>query len=94
MARITPIDSIRGISGKYGSRSNEYFTINSSSNRIHLEKYLNKSASSATELQLAQMKDFATQQKMVQIFCSPSPGNSVFGVHSDCCLFYHSSNLR
>ena len=94
MARITPIDSIRGNSGKYGSGSNENFTINSSSNRIHLEKYLNKSASSATELQLAQMQDFATQQKMAQIFCSPSPGNSVFGVHSDCCLFYHSSNLR
>ena len=64
MARITPIDSIRGISGKYGSGSNEYFTINSCSNRIHLEKYLNKPTGPATELQVAQMQDFATQQKM------------------------------
>ena len=94
MARITPIDVIKGISGKYGSGSNEYFTINSISNRIHLEKYLNKPTGPATELQVAQMKDFATQQKMVQIFCSPSPGNSVFGVHSDCCLYDHSSNSR
>ena len=64
MARITPIDVIKGISGKCGSRSNEYFTINSSSNLIHLEKYLNNPASSSTKLQVAQMKDFATQQKM------------------------------
>ena len=64
MARITPIDVIKGISGKYGSGSNEYFTINSSSNLIHLEKYLNKTASSSTELQVAQMQDFAIQQKM------------------------------
>ena len=64
MARITPIDVIKGISGKYGSGSNEYFTINSSSNRIHLEKYLNKPTGPATELQVAQMQAFATQQKM------------------------------
>ena len=64
MARITPIDVIKGISGKYGSRSNEYFTINSSSNRIHLAKYLNKPTGPATELQVAQMQAFATQQKM------------------------------
>ena len=65
MARITPIDVIKGISGKYCSGSNEYFTINSSSNRIHLEKYLNKPTDPATELQVAQMQAFATQQKMV-----------------------------
>ena len=64
MACITPIDVIKGISGKYGSGSNDYFTINSSSNRIHLAKYLNKPTGPATELQVAQMKDFATQQKM------------------------------
>ena len=94
MARITPIDVIKGISGKYGNGSNDYFATNTSSNRIHLAKYLNKPTGPATELQVAQMKDFATQQKMVQIFCSPSPDNSVFGVHRDCCLYYHSSNSR
>ena len=64
MARITPIDVIKGISGKYGSGSNDYFATNPSSNRIHLAKYLNKPTGPATELQLAQMQDFATQQKM------------------------------
>ena len=64
MARITPIDVIKGISGKYCSGSNEYFTINSSSNRIHLAKYLNKPTGPATELQVAQMQAFATRQKM------------------------------
>ena len=64
MARITPIDVIKGISGKYGSGSNEYFTTNSSSNCIHLAKYLNKPTGPATELQVAQMQAFATRQKM------------------------------
>ena len=64
MARITPIDVIKGISGKYGSGSNDYFATNTSSNRIHLAKYLNKPTGPATELQVAQMQAFATQQKM------------------------------
>ena len=64
MARITPIDVIKGISGKYGSGSSDYFATNSSSNRIHLAKYLNKPTGPATQEQLAQMSKFGTQQKM------------------------------
>ena len=64
MACITPIDVIKGISGKYGSGSNDYFATNTSSNRIHLAKYLNKPTGPATELQVAQMQAFATRQKM------------------------------
>ncbi|MGN0310439.1 MAG: hypothetical protein ACI4C3_07640 [Bacteroides sp.] len=64
MARITPIDVIKGISGKYGSNSNDYFATNTSSNRIRLAKYLNKPTGPATELQLAQMEAFGNQQKM------------------------------
>ena len=79
---------------KVWQQKQRILTINSSSNRIHLAKYLNKPTSPATELLVAQMQDFATQQKMVQIFCRPSPSNFVFGVHSNCCLFYNSSNLR
>ena len=45
-------------------RQQRILTINSSSNRIHLAKYLNKPTGPATELQVAQMKAFATQQKM------------------------------
>ena len=64
MARITPIDVIKGISGKYGSGSNDYFATNTSSNRIHLAKYLNKPTGPATPEQLAQMEAFGNQQKM------------------------------
>ena len=38
---ITPIDVIKGISGKYGNGSNDYFATNSSSNCIHLAKLFN-----------------------------------------------------
>ena len=64
MARITPIDVIKGISGKYGNGSNDYFATNTSSNRIRLAKYLNKPTGPATPEQLAQMEAFGNQQKM------------------------------
>ena len=64
MARITPIDVIKGISGKYGSGSNDYFATNTSSNRIHLAKYMNKPTGPATPEQLAQMEAFGNKQKM------------------------------
>ena len=39
MAKITPIDIIKGISGKFGGgKSKEYFATNKCSNRIHLVK--------------------------------------------------------
>ena len=41
MAKIIPIDVIKGISGKYGSGSNDYFVTNSSSNKVHLAKLVN-----------------------------------------------------
>ena len=64
MARSTPIDVIKGISGKYGNGSNDYFATNTSSNRIHLAKYLNKPTGPATPEHLAQMEAFGNQQKM------------------------------
>lgn len=62
MARITPIDVIKGISGKYGNNSNDYFATNSSSNKIHLAKFANPYKGPATEKQLAQREKFATKQ--------------------------------
>ncbi len=62
MAKITPIDVIKGISGKYGSGSNDYFATNSSSNKIHLAKLLNPYTGPATEKQLAQREKFAAKQ--------------------------------
>ena len=64
MARITPIDVIRGIHGKYGSSSSDYFATNTSSNAIRLAKYLNKPTGPATEAQLTQMEKFGKRQKL------------------------------
>lgn len=75
MARITPIDVIKGISGKYGSGSNDYFATNSSSNRIRLAKYLNPYQGPATEKQLAQRTLFAARQAAVSAWLNANkPG--------------------
>ena len=82
MARITPIDVIKGISGKYGNGSSDYFATNSSSNRIHLAKYLNKPMGPATQSQLEQMQKFATQAKLASAWLRsnrPSTENGAKG---------------
>ena len=85
MARITPIDVIKGISGKYGNGSNDYFATNTSSNRIHLAKYLNKPTGPATPEQLAQMEAFGNQQKMAAAWLRanrPSEANGPKGTEA------------
>ena len=62
MAKITPIDVIKGISGKYGGNSNDYFATNTSSNKIHLAKLKNPYKGPFTEKQLAQQEVFASRQ--------------------------------
>ena len=62
MAKITPIDVIKGISGKYGSGSNDYFATNKSSNKVRLAKLINPYRGPATEKQLAQQARFAARQ--------------------------------
>ena len=52
MARITPIDAIKGISGKHDSGSRRCFATATGSNRIHLARYLGKPARPATPEQL------------------------------------------
>ena len=43
MAKITPIDIIKGISGKFGGgNSKEYFATNKSSYNIHFAKRVNE----------------------------------------------------
>ena len=82
MARITPIDVIKGISGKYGNGSSDYFATNSSSNRIHLAKYLNKPMGPATQSQLEQMQKFSTQAKLASAWLRsnrPSTENGAKG---------------
>ena len=62
MAKITPIDVIKGISGKYGGNSNDYFATNTSSNQIHLAKLKNPYKGPFTDKQLAQQEVFAARQ--------------------------------
>lgn len=85
MARITPIDVIKGISGKYGSGSNDYFATNTSSNRIRLAKYANPYQGPATEKQLAQQTRFATRQAVVTAWLNankPSTENGTKGTEA------------
>ena len=85
MARIIPIDVIKGISGKYGNNSNDYFATNSSSNKIHLAKFSNPYKGPATEKQLAQREKFATKQALCSAWLNanrPSEKNGEKGTAS------------
>ena len=62
MAKITPIDVIKGISGKYGSHTNDYFATNKSSNVIHLAKLANPFKGPFTAEQVAQQEKFKNRQ--------------------------------
>ena len=82
MARITPIDVIKGISGKYGGNSNDYFATNKSSSKIHLAKYANPYTGPSTEAQVAQRMKFAGRQMAVSAWLNankPSEANGMKG---------------
>jgi hypothetical protein len=82
MARVIPIDVIKGISGKYGNGSNDYFATNSSSGRIRLAKFEHPYQGPATEKQLAQQKKFAARQAAVSAWLNankPSEQNGAKG---------------
>lgn len=85
MAKIIPIDVIKGISGKYGNNSNDYFATNSSSNKIHLAKITNPYKGPATEKQKAQREKFATKQAVCSAWLNanrPSEKNGEKGTAS------------
>ena len=85
MAKITPIDVIKGITGKYGSGSNDYFATNKSSNKIHLAKMTNPYKGPASEKQLAQQSKFAARQAAVSAWLNankPSEKNGAKGTEA------------
>ena len=85
MAKITPIDVIKGITGKYGSGSNDYFATNKSSNKIHLAKLSNPYKGPASEKQLAQQSKFAKKQAAVSAWLNenkPSEKNGAKGTEA------------
>ena len=65
MSRVIPIDVIKSISGKYGSKSDTYFSTNTSSNKIRIAKMANPYKGPYTEKQLAQQASFAERQAAV-----------------------------
>ena len=85
MAKITPIDVIKGISGKYGSGSSDYFATNKSSNQIHLAKYQNKPTGEPTASQRETIKKFTEQAKQASAWLRsnhPSAENGAKGTEA------------
>ena len=85
MAKITPIDVIKGISGKYGSGSSDYFATNKSSNQIHLAKYQNKPTGEPTVSQRETIKKFTEQAKQASAWLRsnhPSAENGAKGTEA------------
>ena len=82
MAKITPIDVIKGISGKYGSGSSDYFATNKSSNQIRLAKYQHKPTGEPTASQRETIKKFTEQAKQASVWLRsnhPSAENGAKG---------------
>ena len=65
MAKITPIDIIKGVSGKFGGNSKEYFATNKTSYNIHFAKRVNEFKGPATQKQLEIRDRFKRKQKAV-----------------------------
>ena len=65
MAKITPIDIIKGVSGKFGGNSREYFATNKTSYNIYFAKRVNDFKGPATEKQLEIRNLFKRKQKAV-----------------------------
>lgn len=79
MAKITPIDVIKGISGKYGNGSSDYFATNTSSNQIRLAKFANLYKGPATEKQKAQREKFAAKQAAASAWLNANRPNTQNG---------------
>ena len=65
MAKITPIDIIKGVSGKFGGNSKEYFATNKTSYNIYFAKRVNEFKGPATQKQLEIRDLFKRKQKAV-----------------------------
>ena len=85
MAKITPIDVIKGITGKYGSGSNDYFATNKSSNQVRLAKLVHPYEGPATEKQLAHQAKFKARQESASAWLNankPSEKNGAKGTEA------------
>lgn len=102
MAKITPIDVVKGISGKFGGHANEYFATNKYSNKIHLAKLSNPFKGPATERQEEIKAAFTLKAKAANKWLRenrPSETNGVKGTAEyqllgDLRKSYGLSNIR
>lgn len=79
MAKITPIDVIKGISGSYGHNSGDYFATNTSSNKVRLAKLKNPYKGPATEKQIAQQQKFKARQAVVTAWLNDNKPSTTNG---------------
>ena len=61
MAKITPIDIIKGVSGKFGGNSREYFATNKTSYNIYFAKRVNDFQGPATSKAVGNSRSLQAQ---------------------------------
>ena len=79
MARVIPIDIIKGISGKYGKNADFYFATNTSSGKIRVSQLPKPSHRPPTEKQREQRSRFAARHAAVTIWLNANKPNELNG---------------
>ncbi|MCQ2319724.1 MAG: hypothetical protein MJZ91_00140 [Bacteroidales bacterium] len=79
MARVIPIDIIKGISGKYGKNADFYFATNTSSGKIRISQLPKPSHRPPTEKQKAQRLRFAARHAAVTAWLNANKPSELNG---------------
>ncbi len=93
MAKITPIDVIKSISGSYGHNSNDYFATNKSSNKIRLAKLQNPYKGPWTEKQVAQHGKFKARQAVASAWLRANHPNQANG-NNGTALYQQAMKIK
>ena len=93
MAKIIPIDVIKGISGKYGKDSDTYFATNSSSNKIRIAKLAHPYKGPATDKQLAQQEKFTARQAAATAWLNANKPGTTNG-EKGTSAYQHAQRLK
>ena len=79
MARVIPIDIIKGISGKYGKNADFYFATNTSSGKIRISHLPKPNHRPPTEKQKAQRLRFAARHAAVTAWLNANKPSELNG---------------
>ena len=79
MARIIPIDIIKGISGKHGNDANFYFATNTSSGKIRISRLPKPSHRPPTEKQKEQRSRFAARHAVITAWLNANKPSELNG---------------